>query len=233
MGLFPSLKSKSSLRSDFANRPVFWLEWLLLANIAFLGVDVFIAHMVNSFSRVTEWVPVVFSGVGALVLLGGRFLGGPMPDTTNRHGAARALARLLGLLVGGGAVVVGVTGMVLHLGSGGFAQRNLKGLVYAAPFSAPLAYVGLGLLLILDRKVESDDREWSCWVVFLALGGALGNYLLCLIDHAANGFFQPTEWIGVIAGAVGVGTMAALLAAPIRPGPGRCSPRAVSTPIRA
>src|SRR6185295_4115205 len=76
---------------------------------------------------------------------------------------------------------------------------------YAAPFAAPLAYTGLGLLLIVNRMVKADDVEWAQWVLFLTLGGFVGNFVFSLTDHAQNGFFNPIEWVPVVASAVAIG----------------------------
>src|SRR5262249_7398374 len=43
------------------------------------------------------------------------------------------------------------------------------------------------------------------WVIFLALGGFVGNFIFSLADHAQNGFFRATEWIPVIASGFAVG----------------------------
>ena len=95
--------------------------------------------------------------------------------------------------------------------SGGHAQEpGLHGALRGA-----LAYTGLGLLLILDRMVDYRSMEWARWVVLLAAGGFMGNFVLSLADHAAqNGFFHPSEWIGVVAGAVGVGFLTAMVVVP-------------------
>ena len=84
------------------------------------------------------------------------------PDATpapgrgsGRQGPRPRVARWLGLAVGYGAVLVGVAGLLLHLDSQFFDQQTLKNLVYTAPFAAPLAYAGVGLLLILDRMVDA------------------------------------------------------------------------------
>ncbi len=45
--------------------------------------------------------------------------------------------------------------MIWHLRGDFFQEQTLKNLVYTAPFAAPLAYTGLGLLLILDRMVDA------------------------------------------------------------------------------
>jgi hypothetical protein len=42
-------------------------------------------------------------------------------------------------------------------------------------------------------------------VIFLALGGFFGNFVLSLTDHASNGFFAKTEWIPVISSAFATG----------------------------
>ena len=88
-------------------------------------------------------------------------------------------------------MVIGLTGVILHLDSQFFHARTLRSLTYAAPFAAPLAYTGLGLLLIVNRMVEPDDIEWAQWVLLLALGGFAGNFVFSLTDHAMNGFFNP------------------------------------------
>jgi hypothetical protein len=116
--------------------------------------------------------------------------------------------------VGGTAIVVGVAGLVFHLESQFFEQRTIASLVYTAPFAAPLAYAGVGLLIVLNRMVDERGSEWGRWVSLLALAGFLGNFVLCLADHAQNGFIAPTEWIGVIAAAVAVGFLALVIARP-------------------
>jgi hypothetical protein len=113
--------------------------------------------------------------------------------------------RDLGFLVGALAVLVGLAGVLYHLQSSFFADRTLRSLTYAAPFAAPLAYAGLGFLLILNRMVPARSTEWARWVVLLATGGFFGNFVLCLTDHATNGFFLKTEWIPVVSSALATG----------------------------
>ena len=53
--------------------------------------------------------------------------------------------------------------------------------------------------------MESDDSpDWGQWVIFLALGGFVGNLALSLCDHAQNGFFVTAQWIPTFAAAFGV-----------------------------
>lgn len=185
--------------------PVNYVELFVVANLAFLALDIFIAHSINGFgahalhryARWAEWVPIVFSPAAALLLTIGL--------TADRLSPARAASWWLGVLVGCCSMAVGIAGLLFHLESQFFELRTLKSLVYTAPFAAPLAYTGLGLLLILDRTVDPDSVEWAGWVVLLAMGGFLGNFILSLADHAQNGFGQWAEWIPVVAAAFAVG----------------------------
>jgi hypothetical protein len=174
-----------------------WLEAFVLVNLALLSLDIYLAHSVNEFHRAAEYIPLYFSLAAPLVLLAGLLAGEWL--------ASPAVWRNLGHLVGGLAVVIGLVGVVLHLDSRFFVERTLKSLVYAAPFAAPLAYTGLGLLLIMNRMVRSDTPEWPHWVVLMALGGFAGNFIFSLTDHAQNGFFHWTEWIPVVSSAFAVG----------------------------
>lgn len=195
-------------------RPLFWAELFAISNIAFLAVDIAMAHAVNAFAEPAEWVPIYFSIAGTLALFLALALGGPLPPPA---GGGRPVARVLGLAVGWGAVAVGVTGLVLHLRGSFFAEQTLRNLVYTAPFVAPLAYTGVGLLLLLNRLAPTDDARWGRWVILLTGAGFLGNFVLCLADHAQNGFYHPAEWTGVIAAAFAVGFLGMVLLRPADP----------------
>lgn len=198
-------------RDKWWGGPLSWVELFALSNIAFLAVDIRLAHAVNAFANPAEYVPVVFSLIAPPVLIVALVLGGLRPALAGEGSGKRRLARGLGLAVGWGSVAVGIAGVVLHLNSAFFEEQTIKNLVYTAPFAAPLAYTGVGLLLLLDRMVESRTVDWARWVVLLALGGFVGNFVLTLADHAQNGFFRPTEWIGVVASAWAVSSLCAVL----------------------
>ena len=174
-------------------------QWLVEAfaavNFAGLVADIYLAHSTNHFRRASEYVPLVFS-MAAAILLGAGLLLRPR---------APALWRALGYLVGWAAVAVGLAGVILHLDSRFFYERTIRSLTYAAPFAAPLAYAGLGLLLVANRMVRPRSREWAQWVLLLALGGFVGNFVISLTDHAQNGFFRPIEWVPVVSSAVAIG----------------------------
>ena len=177
----------------------------VIANFAFLGGDIAIAHLANHFAARVEWAPIVFSVLAVPLLLLGVLGIGP-PRVTRR----------IDLAVASCAILVGVLGMLFHLASGFFVERTLHSLVYAAPFAAPLAYVGVGLLAILVRMEPAGSRAFGPWVLMLAVGGFGGNFALSVLDHAQNGFFSPTEWIPVVAAAFGASFF---LIAVLRPRP--------------
>jgi hypothetical protein len=141
----------------------------------------------------------------------------------HRHGIVGAWRReqrlgRLGTVVGWCGVAVGIAGLILHLRSQFFTATTLHNLVYSAPFVAPLAFTGLGLLLLANRMVPEGTQERPQWVVFLALGGFLDNFVLSLTDHAQNGFFNALEWVPVFASALAVGFLLVALFRPLTRG---------------
>jgi hypothetical protein len=174
-----------------------WLEGFVLVNLACLAPDIYLAHSVNAFRHRAEYVPLYFSLAAPVLLLAA--------EVVWLAWSWRRAWVVLGHLVGWAAVGVGVAGLVLHLGGRFFQERTLDSLVYAAPFAAPLAYTGLGLLLIMNRMVDAESPEWPLWVLLLALGGFVGNFIFSLTDHAQNGFYHKTEWIPVVSSGFAVG----------------------------
>lgn len=189
-------------RLNWLWEPELLLEIFVTMNLAILAGDIVLAHSVNNFRNPAEYVPLYFSADAPLLLLLGMVAG--------RRYKSREAWRSIGLLVGGLSVLVGLAGVVYHLESSFFRDRTLHSLTYAAPFAAPLAYAGLGFLLLLNRLVLPGDagerrQLWARWVMLMAAGGFFGNFVLSLADHAGNGFFLKTEWIPVISSALATG----------------------------
>lgn len=179
-------------------RPQIWIEAFAILNIGFLTFDIYLAHSVNQFRNHAEYVPLFFSATAPILLIFGLAVRDRRPSVWKD----------LGYLVGWVAVLVGLTGVVLHLESRFFYERTIRSLTYSAPFAAPLAYSGLGFLLIMNRMVDPDSEEWADWILLLTLGGYVGNFVFSLADHAGNGFFNPLEWVPVFASALAVGFLA-------------------------
>jgi hypothetical protein len=219
------------------------LETFVAINLAFLTLDIYVAHSMNAFRHWAEWIPLYFSiaGAGAVAVgvaraalaglrgqghaesgdsgarrRGDRRTAEPPPATMRAPGSmiSNGAGRWTGLIVGWASIAVGIAGLVWHLQSHFFRAATLKNLVYSAPFIAPLAYTGIGLLLLVNRLVPHWSRGWARWVLFLAWGGFLGNFGLSLLDHAQNGFYYWTEWIPVAVSALAVGFVLILTVAP-------------------
>ena len=184
-------------RHKWAHDPQLWVELFVTANLAILAADIYIAHSVNHFQKAAEYIPLYFSIAAPVVLA--------VIIALRWIGHFEAPWRDVGYMFGWLSVLVGLGGVLYHLESRFFLDRTLKSLTYAAPFAAPLAYTGLGFLLLMNRMVAARSAEWARWVIFLALGGFFGNFVLSLTDHASNGFFAKTEWIPVISSALATG----------------------------
>ena len=191
--------------------PAWWsprraLALFALSNVAFLAVDILLAHRMNAFAHPVEWLPVAFSVVATAALVPGA------------AGSDRTVVQWAERAVGWLSIAVGVSGMIFHLQSHFFAVQTLRSLVYSAPFLAPVSYAGVGLLVLLGRSddpsVQPGRPGFGAWITVLALGGFFGNFGLSILDHAQNGFFHPTEWIPVGAAALAIGILVVTLARP-------------------
>jgi len=187
--------------------PAVWLEAFVIVNLGFLTLDIYLAHSINQFRHEAEYIPYWFSMIAPPVLLLGLLLGEGWGLT--------AVWRDVGHHVGWCAIIIGLVGVILHLDSRFFYERSIKSLVYAAPFAAPLAYTGLGMLLLVNRMVDRRSEEWPRWVLLLGLGGVVGNFVFSLTDHAQNGFFHKTEWIPVASSALAVGFLVTIYITPV------------------
>jgi hypothetical protein len=193
----------SSAITGWLYEPLTWLEAFVIFNFACLTGDIVLAHGSNHFRNGAEYIPLFFSPIASVFLFAAflwrlRFNGG-------------GVWKYAGYFIGWASIVVGAAGVLYHLDSHFFYERTLKSLTYTAPFAAPLAYVGLGCLTLMNRMIRQQTREWSRWVLFFAAGGFAGNFVLSLADHATNGFFHWTEWIPVVSSALAVGFLFALL----------------------
>jgi len=168
------------------------VELFIVVNLGFLALDIFVAHSFNDFSHDAEWIPFYFSLFSPPLLLF---------ELKQNWGKAQNSHSFIGIVMGVCSIVVGVTGMLYHLKDSFFIELTIKSLVYTAPFVAPLAYTGLGCLILMMRMVKHNTAEWHQWLVLFGLGGFLGNFILSLCDHAQNGFFHYSEWLPVISSA--------------------------------
>src|SRR5215469_13001012 len=148
-------------RLRWAHDPQIWVELFVTVNLLVLAADIYIAHSVNQFRKAPEYIPLYFS-IAAPVLLA-------IVIVLKWIGGYHAPWRDVGYLVGWLAVLIGLGGVIYHLGSHFFLDHTLKSLTYAAPFAAPLSYTGLGFLLLVNRMVAARTAEWARWILLLTL----------------------------------------------------------------
>ena len=123
-----------------------WVELFATVNLAILAADIYIAHSVNQFQKAAEYIPLFFS-VGAPIFLS-------VGIALRWIWRLEAPWRDFGYLIGWLSILVGLGGVFFHLQSRFFFDHTIKSLTYAAPFAAPLAYTGLGFLLLVNRMCE-------------------------------------------------------------------------------
>src|SRR6516164_2671875 len=113
--------------------PLALTELFLIGNVAFLAVDVYVAHDVNDFANRGEWIPVIFSPVATVLLIVGVVVAGgicpPLSPWRTRENESTGLrewtAWTLGVVVGAAAIAMGVGGLLYHLESGFFQHQTL------------------------------------------------------------------------------------------------------------
>lgn len=196
----------ASARSVWRGAEDLWLDAFVSFNLLCLTGDIALAHASNHFRNAAEFLPLWLSPIAFLLVATG------LVSRGRRRNPAEW--KYLGHVAGWLCIAIGAAGLIYHLDSGFFYERTLKSLTYAAPFVAPLAFVGLGSLLVMNRMVRARTEEWAEWVLLLALGGFAGNLVLSLTDHATNGFYRPSEWIPIFSSALAVGFLIALLLTP-------------------
>ncbi len=198
------------------DRPRDLVDAFAWSNLTFLAVDILVAHSANQFKHREEWIPFFFSVFCAVpLILSLRRICNP---------AAEPVSLRMVKICGGISILIGISGLGYHLASQFLRQQTIKNLVYTAPLIAPLAYAGIGLLLLFNRTTR-ESRDWAHAMLFLAIGGFFGNFVLTLCDHAQNGFFYREEWVAVISAALAVG----FLSATILMTPGGAWPRIIGS----
>ena len=175
----------------------FIIEVFIFINLGFLALDIWVAHSVNEFHHKAEWIPFFVSIISPLILAVGLIKGEKsIGSSTWKH---------TGNFIGAVSLITGILGLYYHLESQFFQVKTISSLVYTAPFVAPLAYSGLGFLLLANRSKTIKDFDLSRWVILFAFLGWVGNFILSLADHAQNGFHNPIEWLSVFSSALAVG----------------------------
>lgn len=176
------------------------------ANLAFLALDVAIAHSENAFTPVYEWVPVIGSPLGALTAF--------WLALHRRPSAGAVLLHVLCMLLG---VAVGTLGLAFHLRAmlSPLGSIDWAWAVFSAPVIAPLSFAGvsliglvavfqesppgsgrLSLLNLLNLSAPMSKTQHLLWLVGLGFVGAMA---MSFLDHGQYGY-RLYEWIPIVAG---------------------------------
>jgi hypothetical protein len=164
-------------------------------NLLFTGIDVLLAHSINDYIPVYEWIPIFYFPFGTFSCLVIAIQTKPKKWT--------ALIHIALMLIG---ILVGVLGTAFH----GYAVLNPAGyltwawIVFGSPILAPLAFAGISLLGLyaITEEVNNEpgmlkvpglgtfkapisrDRHFL-WLVGL---GFAASTITSIIDHAQYGY---------------------------------------------
>lgn len=164
-------------------------------NLMFTGIDVVLAHSINRFIPVYEWIPVFYFPFGGLSCIYMAFQTKPRKWSSVLH--------IILMLTG---VLVGVLGTAFHasavLNPGGYLTWSW--VVFGSPILAPLAFAGISLLGLYAVTEEVDGKpgmleikgigifkapisrdQHFLWLVGL---GFVASTLTSVIDHAQYGY---------------------------------------------
>jgi len=206
--------------------------FLLMAaiNEIFLGVDIYLAHMISGTIVPNESIPIIFGPIAGILLL----LAGLL--AIKRRGVATIIANIIFVL----SIIVGLLGAYFHvirgiLPSGPTGQQvTVNLLVWAPPIVGPLVFslVGLiglsaawiedpadsGRLVFFGKRTLQLPYSKTRAYFFMVSMGTLATLLSSVLDHARTPFTNPWLWVPVIVGvfAIIVSAMIAVFEHPTR-----------------
>ncbi|MFV1950292.1 MAG: hypothetical protein ACC633_10250 [Anaerolineales bacterium] len=185
-------------------------------NEIFLGIDIYLAHLLSGTIVLREWIPILFGPIaGLLLLLAGWFAG------KNRK-IAVWIANIVFIL----SIIVGFLGTYFHFirailptGPAG-SKISIEMLIWAPPIIGPLVFSLVGLLgitaiwreeplnsgrliLFREKAIQLPFSKTRAFFLMVSLG-TLATLISSVLDHARNNFQNPWVWVPVVAGVLGV-----------------------------
>lgn len=174
---------------------------------AFLGLDTYLAHVLNGTIRGGEWVPILFGPAACVALL----LAGVLAWRWRRPAMGLAFAVLLA------SIAVGVAGVWLHghrallPDAPAGARVTLYLFVWGPPVLGPLAFAGVAIMGMSaawheappdSGRLALPGGRWlpmpfskSRAYYFLVAFGILVALISSVLDHARTGFEEPVIWV--------------------------------------
>ncbi len=180
---------------------------MMATNLIFLGVDIYLAHLISGTIVPNEWIPIIFGPVGGVLLL----VAGAI--AIKSRPLATVLANITFLVSTG----VGLMGVYFHvvrgiLPTGPAGERvSVDLLVWAPPILGPLMFCMVGILGISAVWIEVPPDSGRLRLLgnthlqlpypktqayFYIVGmAALATLISSVLDHARADFSNPWLWI--------------------------------------
>jgi hypothetical protein len=185
---------------------------MVAVNLAFLGLDIWLAHGMNGTIRPNEMIPIVFGPLAGLALLVAGVI------ALRR----RNMAILLAFIVLAVSIVVGLVGAYFHveraIPPSGFGSLDvtLVLLIFAPPVIGPLTFSLVGVLGVIAAVYEdpvdsgvlvvpgvlrwpvpfSKRQQYCIWVGL----GILSTLLSSVLDHGRFNFENLWVWLPTVIG---------------------------------
>jgi hypothetical protein len=208
--IFPGMRR---IRIPFSRDQLMLL--MMALNLAFLSIDIYLAHYISGTIVPNEWIPIIFGLVGGILLL----IAGLIALKN------RPLATIIATLTLLVSIVVGLLGAYFHLVRGimptaPIGQRvSIDLLVWAPPILGPLMFSMVGLLGISAVWIEDPPDSGNLVLFgghrlqlpypktrayFYIVGlGVLATVISSVLDHARADFTNPWLWVPTITGIFG------------------------------
>jgi hypothetical protein len=188
---------------------------MMAVNLIFLGVDIYLAHMISGTIVPYEWIPIIFGPIAGVLL----FITGLIALKN------RPLATIIANLTLMVSIVVGLLGAYFHLvrgvlPTGPAGQRvTIDLLVWAPPVLGPLMFSMVGILgisavwiedppdsgnLILfgERRLQLPYPKTRVYFYIIGMA-ALATVISSVLDHARVDFANPWLWVATAIGILG------------------------------
>ena len=185
-------------------------------NEIFLGIDIYLAHLLSGTIVLREWIPIIFGPIAGILLLFAGWLAGKN----------KRLAGWIANIVFAISIIVGLLGTYFHfvraiLPTGPAGSRiTIQMLVWAPPIIGPLVFSLVGLLgitaiwkeeplnsgrliLLRDKAIQFPYNKTRAFFFMVSLG-TLATLISSVLDHARTNFQNPWLWVPVTAGVLGV-----------------------------
>ncbi len=189
---------------------------MVAVNEIFLGIDIYLAHMLSGTIVLREWIPIVFGAVAGVGLLFAGWI------AVKNFKLASWIANILFI----SSIIVGLLGTYFHfiraiLPSGPVGSKlTIQMLIWAPPVIGPLVFSLVGLLgitaiwreepvnsgrliLFRDKSFQFPYSKTRAFFFMVSLG-TLATLISSVLDHARTRFVNPWLWVPVAAGVLGV-----------------------------